>query len=177
MLDWLSYVHPFGAFGLHALEPLHRSWLCHGSAAGATHSARFLRGRPDFEFDDSRHAGAGMDCRQRIPLVGTGYGLALTMLLRPSVRFDPSLFSVRDLFLLLAAVVVSSAAVACTYVSLLVTTGLLHSQDVMTALLRYWVGDMIGVAVVTPFGLLALTRRRLIKLEWESLFRSAAPLL
>ena len=171
MLDWLSYVHPFGAFGLTPWNP----------STGLGFVMVLLLGQRTLPVFFAAVLISNLTVRgMPVPvwiavseslLVGTGYGLALTMLLRPSVRFDPSLSSVRDLFLLLAAVVVSSAAVACTYVSLLVTTGLLHFQDVMTALLRYWVGDMIGVAVVTPFGLLALTRRRLIKLEWESLFQ------
>ena len=77
----------------------------------------------------------------------------------------------RDLVLLLAASVASSAVVASAYVSLLIATDLLPVQDWTTALLRYWVGDMIGIAVVTPFGLLALTRDRLIKVDWESVLQ------
>src|SRR5262249_55997387 len=101
-------------------------------------------------------------------LVGTGYGTALTALLHPSVRFDTSLSSVRDLFVFLLVLVLSSVAVASAYVSLLFLSDLLPAQDVPTALLRYWVGDMIGVTVVTPFGLLAFSREPLIRLEWES---------
>ena len=73
----------------------------------------------------------------------------------------------RDLFLLLIVALGSSATVAGIYVALLIGTGLLLPQDLTQALLRCWVGDMIGIAVVTPFGLLALTRGQLIKVDWE----------
>ena len=101
-------------------------------------------------------------------IVGTGYGLALITLLHPSLRFDPSLSSVRDLFLLLVVSAVSGAVVSSAYVSFLVVTDLLPAQEWSIALLRYWVGDMIGIAVVTPFGLVVSTRDRLIKVDWES---------
>ena len=80
------------------------------------------------------------------------------MLLRPGARFDRSLPSVRDLFLLLLVALGATATVAGAYVTLLIGTGLLLPQDLTQALLRCWVGDMIGIAVVTPFGLLALAR-------------------
>jgi signal transduction histidine kinase len=169
MLDWLSYVHPFGAFGITPWNP----------STGLSFILVLVLGRRALPLLFaallvSNFAIRGLPVPVWLAateslIVGAGYGLALLSLLHPSVKFDLSLSSVRDLFLLLVAAVASSAAVATVYVSLLVITALLPVQDLGIALLRYWVGDMIGVAVVTPFGLLALTRERLIKLNWESL--------
>jgi integral membrane sensor domain MASE1 len=97
---------------------------------------------------------------------GAAYGLAFLTLLRPSIAFDPSLSSVRDLCLLLIVAVIASAVTACAYIALLLATELLPAQDISAGLLRCWVGDMIGVAVITPFGLLA-TSREFLKPRWE----------
>jgi two-component system, LuxR family, sensor kinase FixL len=171
VLDWLSYVHPFGAFGLTPWNP----------STGFGFVLVLVLGRRALPILFTALLVSNLMIRgMPVPLwvagtesliVGVGYGLALLTLLHPSVGFDTSLSSVRDLFLLLVAAVASSAVVASTYVSLLIATDLLTMQDWSAALLRYWVGDMIGIAVVTPFGLLASTRDRLIKLDWESVLQ------
>ena len=101
-------------------------------------------------------------------VLGGGYSIALAVLLRPSLRFDATLASMRDLVLLMAVAVVAAAVVALGYVGLTVAAGQLPPQDFWTATLHYWVGDVIGVTVVTPFALFALTRRRLLPLTAET---------
>lgn len=104
-------------------------------------------------------------------LIGGGYSIALMFLMRPKLRFDPALSSMRDLFLLMLVAVVSAAAVACSYVGLTVAAGLLPSPEFWAASLRYWVGDVIGIMVVTPFALFALTRQRLLPMSIETLLQ------
>jgi len=177
LLDWLSYVHPFGSFGLTPWNP----------STGLGFVMVLLLGRrtlPVFfaALIISNLLIRGMPVPMWVAiaeslLVGTGYGVALAALLNPSLRFDVSLSSVRDLFLFLLALVLSSALVASAYVSLLFIADLLPAHDVPTALLRYWVGDMIGVTVVTPFGLLAFSRDHLIRPEWEPVLQIASTLI
>ena len=100
--------------------------------------------------------------------LGGGYSIALAVLLRPGLRFDATLASMRDLVLLMAVAVVSAAAVASSYVGLTVAAHQLPLQDFWLATLHYWVGDVIGITVVTPFALFALTRRRLLPLTAET---------
>ena len=176
LLDWLSYVHPFGAFGITPWNP----------STGLGFVLVLLQGTRALPVLFTALLVSNLAIRgMPVPLwmamleaivVGAGYASALLMLLRPSVRFDVSLSSVRDMFLLFAASVASSAMVASIYVWMLIATDLLPVQDLRTSLLRYWVGDMIGIAVVTPFGLLALTRDRLLRLEWESVLQIASTL-
>jgi two-component system, LuxR family, sensor kinase FixL len=166
LLDWLSFVHPFGAFGITPWNPSTGLGfvlvLRYGPRTLPLYLAALIlanvivRGLP-------------------VPLwvaIAEGlmraaaYGVALVVLLRPSIGFDTSLSSVRDLFLLLLVAVVASAVTACAYVALLLATGLLPEQDIWAGLLRCWVGDMIGVAVITPFGLLAMSRE-LVRPRWE----------
>jgi len=174
VLDWLSYVHPFGSFGLTPWNPSTGLGFLMVLLLGTRTLPVFfvaliisnllIRGMP---------VPIWVALAESL-LVGTGYGTALIALLHPSVRFDPSLSSVRDLFVFLLTLVFSSVAVASAYVSLLFIADLLPAQDVPTALLRYWVGDMIGVTVVTPFGLLAFSREPLVRLEWESVLQIAS---
>jgi signal transduction histidine kinase len=166
LLDWLSFVHPFGAFGITPWNP--STGLCfvlvlrYGPRALPVYLAALIlanvivRGLPVPFWVATAEA----------VIRGAAYGLALLVLLRPSIGFDSSLSSVRDLFLLLLAAVIASAVTACAYVTLLLAAGLLPTQDISGGLLRCWVGDMIGVAVITPFGLLAMSRE-LSRPRWE----------
>jgi C4-dicarboxylate-specific signal transduction histidine kinase len=95
-------------------------------------------------------------------IVGAGYTAALLILLYPGLRFDAALRSIRDLLLLMTVAVTSSAVVSTVYVAVLTAKGLLQLQDFAPAVVRYWVGDLIGIAVVTPFSLLAMTRERVL---------------
>src|SRR5262245_5184799 len=101
VLCWLSYVHPFGSFGLTPWNP----------STGLGFLMVLLLGRhtlPVFfaALMISNLLIRGMPVPMWVAiaeslLVGTGYGVALTALLHPSVRFDTSLSSVRDLFVFL----------------------------------------------------------------------------
>ena len=106
--------------------------------------------------------------------MGGGYSIALAFLLRPKLRFDPTLASMRDLVLLMVVAVVSAAFVATGYVSLTIAAGLLPMADFTPATLRYWVGDVIGITVITPFALFALTRRRILPMTTETLLQFIA---
>src|SRR6476469_2617249 len=80
----------------------------------------------------------------------------------------------RDLVLLTAAAVVSAAVVASRYVSWMIATGLLPVGDFVPVTLRYWIGDVIGVMVVAPFALFAMTRRRILPMTTETLLQFVA---
>ena len=107
-------------------------------------------------------------------LVGGGYSIAVTLLMRPGLRFDPTLASMNDLVLLLVVAFISAAFVAGGYVTLIIAAGLLPPADFGAATLRYWVGDVIGITVITPFALFALTRRRILPMTTETLLQFVA---
>jgi signal transduction histidine kinase len=104
-----------------------------------------------------------------VGIVGLGYGVGASALIRPSLRFDVTLATRRDLLLLVFVAAIASAAVALAYTSLVVAIGVLEEQQFAPAALRYWIGDMIGITVVTPFLLVLFTRRRMRVLSWELL--------
>ena len=174
LLDWLSFMHPYGAFGITPWNPstglsLVFMLLWGPRAAPIVFLAlmtanSLVRGMP-------------------VPLVIAGaealvrtavFASAAWALSRPPIRFNPSLSSIQDLFLLLIVASISSAIVACTYVGLLVLGDLMSSEDATSAILRCWVGDMNGIAVVTPFGLLAIARAPLIHLRLETALQMAS---
>jgi two-component system sensor kinase FixL len=109
-----------------------------------------------------------------VVLIGSGYSAALVFLLRPSVRFDPTLSSMRDLVLLMLVAGVSAGFVALSYVAVAIFAGVLPVEDFAAATLRYWVGDMIGIMVVTPFVLIAMTRNRVLRMSLETLLQFVA---
>ena len=174
LFDALSYVHPFGAFGITPWNPstglgflfvLLYGWRALPFYLAALLLANIVvRGLP---------VPLGIALAEAA-IRGGVYGLVLLMVLRPGARFNRSLTSVRDLFLLLLVAFVGTATVAGAYVALLIGTGLLLPQDLTQAMLRCWVGDMIGIAVVTPFGLLVRARGSLIKIDWEGVLQMAS---
>src|ERR1700754_363285 len=167
LLDWISFIEPYAHLGITPWNP----------GIGLSFVLMLLFGRGMFPFllvspllADLLHQQFAMPWPLEIlssVLIGGGYSIALLFLLRPKLGFDPALSSMRDLVLLMLVAVISAAVVACCYVGLTVAAGLLPISEFLAAALRYWVGDVIGVMVVAPFALFALTRRRLLPMSWE----------
>ena len=82
-------------------------------------------------------------------IVAASYTSA-AMLARGPLRLDPNLSHVRDVLILLANGAAGAAVVASLLAVLLITTGELELSDLGTAVLPLFVGDVIGIAVVTP---------------------------
>jgi signal transduction histidine kinase len=169
LLDWLSYVHPFGSFGITPWNP----------QAGLSFALILLFGAEfvpwllvaplvadglvrGFALPVGAETGAAI-------VIGVGYALATRLLLLPRLHFDPTLGSRRSLVLLAVVAIGSTAVVAVGYVGMLVAFGILPAPDFGRAVLRFWVGDVIGITVLTPFLLVLMTRRRLPSPSWEAL--------
>jgi two-component system, LuxR family, sensor kinase FixL len=174
LLDWASFVHPFGTFGFTPWNPstglifvvvllfgVRALWFVFLALLLAN---QIVRGAP---------VPAWLGPLEAV-IVGAGYAVTLLGLLHPRLRFKASLLSTRDLMLLLAAGTIGSAIVSSVYLGMLFEAGLLQRQEIISAGFRYWVGDLIGIAVAAPFGLLALTRDRLLVPGWEALLQVCA---
>jgi len=107
-------------------------------------------------------------------VIGAGYAAASMLLLRSNLRFDPALSSLRDLVILMIAAVISAAIVSCGYVGAMIAAGVVPLKEFVAAMLRYWVGDLIGIVVITPFLLIALTRPRAFRPSIETALQVAA---
>jgi two-component system, LuxR family, sensor kinase FixL len=107
-------------------------------------------------------------------LVGGIYGAAALFLLHPKRLFDTTLQSMSSLVLLTFTVVVSVALVAGGYIGMVVASGLLPAADFAPAVLSYWVGDTIGIMVMTPVVLVLRARRQAVWMSAETLLQLAA---
>ncbi|HEX5212052.1 MAG TPA: MASE1 domain-containing protein [Pseudolabrys sp.] len=174
LLDWVSFIEPYAHFGITPWNP----------GTGLSFVLVLLFGRRTIPF--LFIAPLLSDLIQIQPplpltivvvssvLIGAGYSAALIFLSRPGLRFDPKLSSMRDLVLLALVAAASAAFVAASYVAVMIAAGFLPVQGFAAASLRYWVGDMIGIMVVAPFGLVALTRRRVLRMSMETALQFAA---
>jgi two-component system, LuxR family, sensor kinase FixL len=177
LLDWISFIHPYAGYNITPWNP----------PTGLSFVLVLAFGRRMIPYLFVAPLLADLMVRQ-LPLswalllsttaiIGSGYSLGLLFLMRPKTRFSLARFSLRDLFLLLVTAAVTAAVVASTYVGAMIIAGLLPVEDFFAASLRFWVGDMIGIAVVAPFGLMVLTRRPLLKLSLETAAQFAAILM
>ena len=107
-------------------------------------------------------------------LIGGTYGAAGVFLLHPVRNFDRTLQSMSSLILLTFTVLASTALVAVGFIGLVVAAGLLQTADLAPAAAVYWVGDMIGIMVVTPVAMVLWTRRYGVWVSAEALPQLAA---
>src|SRR5262249_12033739 len=107
-------------------------------------------------------------------VIGGLYAAAGLLLLHPKLGFDRGLSSMRDLLIFIIVTAVSAALVAAGYVGLLVATGFIPTADLISAALRYWIGDVIGIIVVTPFLLILRMRSRGLWMSREAFLTVSA---
>jgi two-component system sensor kinase FixL len=167
LLDWVSYVHPFAASGITPWNP----------QTGLSFALVLLFGAPFIPWLFVAVFLSDLVVRSLpLPAVaetltvlisGLGFGGAGAFLLSQRAHFDPTLSSRRSLLVLMLAAITSVALVALGHILVLLWFGILMPGDFLQAALRAFVGDMIGVMVVTPFLLILFTRRRLPQPSWE----------
>ena len=174
LLDWVSFIEPYAHFGITPWNP----------GTGLSFVLVLLFGRRMIPFLFlAPFLSDLIQIQPPLPLaivllsslvIGAGYSAALIFLSRPGVRFDPKLSSMRDLVLLALVAAISAAFVAASYVAEMTAAGFLPAKGFATASLRYWVGDMIGIMVFAPFGLVVLTRWRTLRMSVETALQFAA---
>jgi two-component system, LuxR family, sensor kinase FixL len=167
LLDWISYVHPLSVSGITPWNP----------QTGLSFALILLFGIEFVPWLFVAPFAASMIVRG-LPLpvsaellvaftIGLGYSGAAALLLSPRIRFDPTLTSSQNLLTPLAIALASIAIVSVAHAGLLHAFGILPSAAVVQATIRSFIGDTIGVMVVTPFVLFAFTRRHLPVASWE----------
>jgi two-component system sensor kinase FixL len=167
VLDWLSYVHPFADFGITPWNP----------PTGLSFALILLFGTEFLPWlflapvlADALVRGFALPVAAEICaglIIGGGYAVATSLLFSSRLGFDPALSTRRSLLVLLLVAVTSTAAVAGAYVGILAAFGLMPSSDYGSAVLRFWVGDIIGISVLAPFLLIVATRRWALRMSWE----------
>jgi len=169
LLDWVSFVQPVASLGITPWNP----------PPGLSFALILLFGIEFLPWLFIAPLIADVVVRQ-LPLpiwtelvtvfvIGVGYGIGAWILTQSRLRFDVTLRVKRDLVCLIAVAAVAAAIVGLSYVSIVVAFGQLEAAQFVRAVMRYWIGDMIGIAVVTPVLLVLFTRRRPSVFSWELL--------
>src|SRR6516165_11698540 len=125
LLDWISFIEPYGPVGITTWNP----------GTGLSLALGLILGRPMIPLLFIAPLLSDLILNQSpvpwgvelsfVALIGGGYSAALLFSLRPSLQFDPALSSMRDLVLLMLVALVSTAFVASSYVVVTILAGLL----------------------------------------------------
>ncbi len=158
-LDWISLIEPFGTLGIAPWNPpaglSFALLLLYGPRFMPVTMAAVLL--TDILFRDLAQAPLAMLASAAV--IAGGYALA-AFVLRQRLRFAPTLERSRDLWLLLCVAGAATGIVAGTVVGLFAGSGLIGLAEAIETALHFWVGDLIGIAVLTPFLLLLFDRER-----------------
>jgi two-component system, LuxR family, sensor kinase FixL len=174
LLDWISFIEPYGSVGITTWNPSTGLSLALGLILGRCMIPFLFLGPLLSDLILNQSPVPWSVELSFVALIGGGYSTALLFLLRPSLRFDPALSSMRDLVLLMIVALFSTVFVASGYVAATIFAGLLPPNEFAAAAFRYWVGDMIGIMVVTPFVLIVLTHTRLLRMSFETVLQFTA---
>ena len=152
LLDWVSYIHPLGAFNITPWNPqpaLAIAWMLLGGWVHAPVVAATI------VLADAviRNVPLGITLLTALTLTAGYAGIAdvLRLLLRPR----PDLHSLRQLTWFIAVVIPGTALIAAGFVGVLYAAGPLADATIFPAWLRFWVGDAVGVLVTAPLLLVA----------------------
>ncbi|HEX9462344.1 MAG TPA: ATP-binding protein [Alphaproteobacteria bacterium] len=169
-LDWVSVIEPFGELGITPWNP----------PAGLIFALFLAQGLPAFFVSFAAFILADLLLRGFLtPPVATAtgalivtvcYGAAAAFLRRRlniSLRLDDH----RSLLALLGVALATSAVVALAVMWVFATAQVVSWHEMPTLTLRYWVGDVIGIAVLTPFLLLLMDRERrlAVRQSWSAI--------
>jgi signal transduction histidine kinase len=164
-LDYVSFLEPYRGFAITPWNP----------ASGLALAVMLLGGKRYAPFVLLAPAVAGSLVRMDaapIPvhvfeglLIGGSYA-AIGLLARG--LFDPRLSSLADTLTFFLIAVAGAALASLAFVGALSLSGFLARGDVVEGFLRFLIGDLIGLLVVTPLALLAATHR-----PWPAISREA----
>lgn len=169
LLDWVSYLHPMHGLNITPWNPSLALglvlWYRFGGIVAVPWFAAILIGEAMVR---------GLPEKLPVTLVlsavlTASYGIVAEALRRSLA--GELLKDRRHLLSWLAIVVAGTLATSALYVSLLYLSGLIPAIDWTEALVRFWVGDCVGIVVTMPFfWLLLCDRDRLRSLlsQWET---------
>lgn len=87
-------------------------------------------------------------------------------LVRRLTEFDASLARLRDVLVLFAAGAAGAILSAGLLIGALIVTGAFTAADILPAALPHFVGDVIGIAILTPLALKSLPLVKARAIEW-----------
>lgn len=168
-LDWLSFVDPLSAFGITPWNP----------TTGVSIALVLIFGRSFIPWLFLAPLVADGLLRQfPLPLgaeasvvliIGGTYSAAAWFLTRENGPFSGALQLRQDLIWLLGTAAVAAAVAATVCVTLLAVMSIISVDQIGRGILGWWVGDMIGITVMTPFLLFLFAGRTILPRSAELL--------
>jgi two-component system, LuxR family, sensor kinase FixL len=157
-LDWFSLIQPFVTLGITPWNP--PAGLC--LAVFLHHGFRLVPATViAIVVADVLFRGLSVESVETLPsalVIAFGYA-GTAWALRRWVQLSLGLENHRDLLWLLGAAFAASLLIALAVVGIFGLSGRIDAAELPVIVLHFWIGDMIGIAVLTPFVLLLMDRR------------------
>jgi two-component system sensor kinase FixL len=149
LLDFLSYVRWFGPSGIAPWNPAIGMSVALLIRAGWIYAIWLF---PAAIVSEAliRHGIDGWAARVAVAAVVACVYAGCTVIFERVLRADPRLERLRDLVWLFVTAAGATAVMAFSEVGILVFFGQVEGDAAWLSLIRIWVGDMIGIAVITP---------------------------
>jgi signal transduction histidine kinase len=147
-LDWASYIDPVGPFNITPWNPQHGlaiAWLLLG---GLHHAPAVLFTVLLAEFM-VRDVPGGYLITLLTSLTMTG-GLSIIAWLLRELIPDLGLRTARHLTVFVAVTIAGTAVTGTTFVGILRGADLLGATPIAEALVRFWIGDAVGILITAP---------------------------
>lgn len=155
-LDWVSDIHPVAPYAIPVWNPPPGVSLALLLSFSLRYAPALFVAACLAEVT-LRHGEAALgDVAVYGAILAFGYTAIAAFLKR--WRFDPSFRSLRDLILFIVTVGVGAMAIALCYVGAHVLAGRFTWSELPGHVLHFWVGDVIGIATMTPFLLIYRAR-------------------
>ena len=179
LLDYISYVKPYRGLGITPWNPPPGLSIA-AVFLGGWFFAPFVLAAPALADLIVRGAALGPKLEIILSLaLGSTY-LAGGLALRRIASFDPRFRFVRDALTLIGVAASAALVAAAMYVVILRANGTIFQNEVIAVAWRAAVGDVIGILVIAPLVLLAVTYRPwprpepMIVIQLASLFGALA---
>lgn len=148
-LDWISFIHPLQVLNITPWNPAPALSIALLLTAGMRYAGivflsvfiaeYIVRGLPmHIAFTVFSSA-----------LLAAGY-TAIAWVLKSRLRLQPGLRDRRNWTRLIAAIVAGDLVLGCAYVFALATGTFIPSRSFFDALLRFWIGDVVGILLILP---------------------------
>ena len=168
VLDWISFIDPVGPFGITPWNPPPGLSLALLLAYGPRQAGWVFLAALLAEFVVRGGPAPVPILIAMSGVIALGYA-ALGVVLRHRFAVDLRLITLRDAVLLLIASTCATGVIAASFVGVLVASGALPAARFLPGMTQFWLGDLIGVVVTTPFLLVLADREHRRSLRPDAL--------
>ena len=164
LLDYLSYIHPVAPYAITPWNPPPGLSIALLLAAGMGYAPALFVAAALAEVLVRGFGASLVEATVYAAILAGGYTATAAVLTRV-FRFDPRFTSLRDLLVFTVTAATGALGVSLLYISAHVIAGRFSWSEFPDYALQFWVGDVIGIVVTTPF--LLVHGRALVRTQWR----------